>query len=152
MRLATWEKSTPSEFFGFSHYGHSGSSSHLWLNFRHEDIYTSHADTIRNFGVYIWFSDDKTISMATKMHDVHSADLTELTNMVKFLKKNNINTPFIKVEGRQHLQLLLKEVLTTLKVENQTNYPSDKITKIDLEHITSQALAYMRSQFACWNF
>ena len=152
MRLATWEKSAPNEYLGFSHYPHSGTSSHLWLNFRHEDIYTAHADTIRNFGVYIWFSDDKTISITTKMHDVHSADLTELQNMVKFLKKNNISTPFTKIEGRNHLQLILRDILKQLKVETQTNYPGDNITKISLDHLTDQVLKYMRSQFAVWDF
>ena len=152
MRLATWEKSTPSEYLGFNHYGHSGTSSHLWLNFRHEDIYTAHAETISNFGVYIWFSDDKTISITTKMHDVHSADLTELQNMVKFLRKNNINTHFIKVEGRQHFTMLIKEILTKLKVTEQTNYPSDKISSLDIDKLVDQALTYMASQFPAWKF
>lgn len=152
MRLATWDKTTPNEYMGFSHYPHSGTSSHMWLNFRHEDIYTSHAEVVMNFGVYIWISEDRTVSFTTKMHDVHSADITQLQDMLKFLRKHNISTPFIKVEGRQHFTLLIKDILKQLKVTEQTNYPSDKITNVNIERLIDRMLAYAKSQFPSWDF
>ena len=152
MRLATWQKSTPNEYLGFSNYGSCNDScNHLWLNFRHEDIYTSQADTIRNFGVYVWVGQDATISFTSKMHDVHSADLEQLQSMVKFLRKNAINSPFYKLEGREHLKFLLKEVFAQLKVTEQTNYPSDNITKLDVSAVADKILAHCKG-WPAWRF
>lgn len=152
MRLATWEKSAPNEYLGFAVYTSSADTcSHLWLNFRDEDAHSQRADTIRDFGVYVWISDDTTISFTSKFHDIHSADMEKLADMVKFLKKHKVYASY-KLEGKQHLKMILKEILAQLKVTEQTNYPSDNITKVDFDVLANKIAAFGRSHWETWIF
>lgn len=150
MRLATWNHQSPAEYLGFRTYNtYNDSSTHMWLNFRHENM-DYIADVVRDFGVYIWLGNDKSICFTSKFHDVHSADLPQLQSMMRFLKKNQINTPFYKLEGREHLRFLLKEILTILKVTEQTNYPSDTITSVDYSKLVNAV--YTQAKNTGWEW
>lgn len=154
MRFVNWEKSTPNEYFGFTHYTSSADTcAHIWLNFRHENFHDDIADSIRDFGVYVWLGKDNTISFTSKFHDIHSADLPKLQSMAKFLKKHSINSPFYKLEGREHLKLLLRDVFAQLKVTKHVSYPSETVKNLEVTTIADQIIQYANMHWRdSWNF
>ncbi len=154
MRLATWENAAYTAKFGDKSSDSKGNTSaSIWLCFRAPDEdRTTLADTIRDFGLYIWMGKDRKISFTTKFHNVYSADMSQLQAMVKFLRKHQIDSPFYTLEGRAHLTLLVETILTSLKVTEQVSYPSGKVTRVDIHELVSTIINHANNLGWFWDF
>lgn len=92
MMLATWPDKVDNEHFGDRGYGRGDTSCSAWLSLRsivREDKYAYRdvaARVVDSVGIRVWVSNEGTISLDLKLHDVHSMSELECGVHYKVLK------------------------------------------------------------------
>lgn len=126
--LATWGGKTGAEFFGdriFPRMSGDLECDSMWLSFRVVDDESYAAwtmrNTISNIGLWIWWSTkDDNISVEFKAHEVHSATVRELEDIVAELRRLQKRIP-ARLHGQGYATYVC-EVLKAAGIKRRVEY------------------------------